>query len=213
MVERTRKKLQRARWIEGTRCGARATRKACTSIAWCFGVLFLGCTSVPPAAEAGECRLVRVDTAEVSSSAGTYVRYSYYRLLCFEGAGAGSAGIGGGGRPSRGGGGGGVASDSPGDFPEDTPEERQRQNIRCGQKNADCGGGGSHKMACCFYNTRYGDECTTCNCGSCCISVFGGSRLVSMTRACQLDCRNGFSGGEARGTDNPDECEGIWYEM
>ena len=81
MVERTGKNLQIARWIERTRWGARATRKACTSIAWCFGVLVLVSTSVPPAAEAGECRFVRVDTAEVSSSAGTYVRYSHYRLL------------------------------------------------------------------------------------------------------------------------------------
>lgn len=111
-------------------------------------------------------------------------------------------------------GGGGVPAgdgQSPGDNPDDTAEERARQNWRCQQDNSDCGSSWTHIMPCCFANTRFGDQCDTCDCGRCCIDVFGvSSSTLSITLGCQTDCQIGFSGGGARGQDNPKDCENIW---
>ena len=125
------------------------------------------------------------------------------------GSGGGGGGSGGGGGAGGSGSGGGAATD-----PRDTTDEMRQQSAMCENDNVlivDHCDPYQPTIECCFANSRYGHLCTTCDCAGCCFVYWPYTNVFNRTyySACELDCKNGFQGGDANGTDDSSECSTI----
>jgi len=169
--------------------------------------------------ERGGCTSTFTPTGDYSGTQEVTCTGGYtLELVCYSGAG-GSGGGGG----ATGGGGGTTAGDFDDlvpdecpthDSPPDIAQEREQQNKDCSSNTVGCGGGlfASHWWGCCVGNTRWGVDCTTCDCGRCCIAEFAPDNpiLSSLHEMCQAQCQMSFTGGDTRGSDDHQSCQEVW---
>lgn len=166
-------------------------------------------TANPGAESCCDCYVRTVATVTTDYGSSTTVYWDWVDCDPDNGGTGGSGGGTGDGGGMGGTGGGGSA----GTDPRDQTAEAKFESAMCAEDNVlivnQCNPDPPVELQCCFLNSDDGHLCTTCNCAGCCEKYWNCNNLLTQSSCwgCKMDCAVGFSGGEAAGEDDYDECD------